>query len=55
MTNERSKKMYELLKEFVKPELLMLIPGLYLVGIGIKKSAAADKHIPLILGCTGAC
>lgn len=45
--------MYELLKEFVKPELLGLVPALYLVGMGIKKGAVADKHIPWMLGCVG--
>ena len=42
--------MYEMLKEFIKPELLILIPVLYLVGMSLKKSQIADKHIPLILG-----
>lgn len=40
------------LKEFIKPELLILIPVLYFVGIAIKKSKVfKDKYIPLILGC----
>ncbi len=30
--------MYELLKEFIKPEMLVLIPILYLIGIAIKRS-----------------
>lgn len=38
---------------YIKPELLVLIPVLYFVGIGIKKSAMSDKHIPLLLGCIG--
>ena len=42
--------MYEMLNEFIKPELLVLIPVLYLVGVGIKKSQVADKHIPMLLG-----
>lgn len=37
-------------KEYIKPELLILIPVLYLVGAGIKKSKIADKFIPWILG-----
>ena len=37
-------------EDFVKPELLILIPVLYLVGTGLKKSNIADKFIPLILG-----
>ncbi len=42
--------MYEMLKEFIKPELLVLIPVLYLCGNGFKKSQIADKHIPMLLG-----
>ena len=41
----------DMFKEFIKPELLILIPVLYLVGMGIKKSEMKDKYIPLILGC----
>lgn len=40
-------------QEFIKPELLILIPVLYLIGIAIKKSNIADKHIPWILGLCG--
>ena len=40
--------------EFVKPELLILIPVLYFVGSGLKKAAFwKDKHIPLVLGGAG--
>ncbi len=42
--------MYEMLKEFIKPELLVLIPVLYLYGMALKMSAVADKHIPWLLG-----
>lgn len=42
--------MYEMIKEFVKPELIVLIPVLYLLGMALKKSQTADKHIPWILG-----
>ena len=38
------------LKEFIKPELLILIPVLYVVGIGLKKSKLSNTLIPLILG-----
>ena len=37
-------------KEFIKPELMVLIPVLYLVGMGIKRSRVADKWIPFLLG-----
>ena len=39
-------------KEFIKPELLILIPVLYVVGIGLKKSKLSDKLIPVVLGVT---
>ena len=42
--------MYEMLNEFIKPELLVLIPVLYLFGMALKKSSVADKHIPWLLG-----
>ncbi len=42
--------MHELLKEFIKPELLVLVPVLYLFGVALKRSQVADKHIPWILG-----
>lgn len=36
--------------EYIKSELLILIPVLYFAGIGLKKSKLADKWIPLALG-----
>ena len=36
--------------EYIKPELLVLIPVMYLVGVAIKKSEVKDKVIPWILG-----
>ena len=46
-------KMYELLKEFIKPELLIIIPALYIVGVGLKKiSLFPNRFIPLILGAS---
>ena len=41
------------IQEYVKPELLVLIPVLYLVGIGLKKSKLTDKWIPALLGVAG--
>ena len=38
------------LKDFIKPELLIMIPVLYVVGIGLKKSKLSDTLIPLVLG-----
>ena len=37
-------------EEFIKPELLILIPVLYVIGIGLKKSKLSDTLIPLVLG-----
>lgn len=45
--------MEEILKEFVKPELLILIPVLYLIGAGLKNSIFKDNLIPVILGVVG--
>ena len=45
--------MEEIFKEFVKPELLILIPVLYLIGLGLKKSRFKDILIPSILGVCG--
>lgn len=42
--------MYELLKEFIKPELLVLIPVLYLFGMALKKSTIPNCTIPFLLG-----
>ena len=42
----------EIVKEFVKPELLVLVPVLYLIGVGIKNTAIKDKVIPVVLGIT---
>ena len=35
---------------YIKPELLILIPVLSIVGRGIKKSKVKNNRIPLILG-----
>jgi hypothetical protein len=45
---------WEILKDFIKPELLVLIPVLYLIGIGMKKSEKVDdRFIPILLGISG--
>ena len=36
--------------EFIKPELLVLIPVVYLIGMVLKKSKIPDRLIPFILG-----
>ena len=35
---------------YIKPELGILIPILYVVGIALKKSCIKDKLIPILLG-----
>ena len=35
---------------YIKPELLILVPVLYITGVGIKKSPVPDNLIPIILG-----
>lgn len=37
-------------QEYIKTELLILIPVLYFIGIGLKKSKIPDKRIPIVLG-----
>lgn len=37
-------------EEYLKPELLILIPVLYLVGLGLKRSKLPDRWIPTVLG-----
>ena len=44
--------MYEMIKEFIKPELLVMIPVLYVFGMALKKSNVTDKYIPTVLGVT---
>jgi hypothetical protein len=44
-------EMFDVFKEFIKPELLVLIPVLYIIGVGLKKtSVLKDKLIPIALG-----
>lgn len=43
----------EQIMNYVKPELLILIPVLYFIGMGLKKSKMDDRYIPLCLGGVG--
>ena len=43
-------ELVEIIKQFIKPELLVLIPVLYLIGVGVKKTSLKDELIPFILG-----
>lgn len=38
---------------YIQPELLILVPVLYLVGEGIKRSNTKDEVIPLVNGLLG--
>lgn len=40
-------------QDYIKPELLILIPVLYFIGVAIKKSKIRDALIPVLLGCFG--
>ena len=37
-------------QNYIKTELIILIPVLYLLGMGLKKSKLSDKWIPMVLG-----
>ena len=39
-------------QEYIKSELLILVPVLYIIGLGLKKSRLKDKWIPVVLGIT---
>lgn len=39
-------------QDYIKTELLILVPVLYFVGIGLKKSRLPDRWIPVALGIT---
>lgn len=45
--------MYELIQQYLKPELLVLIPVLYFIGMAMKKSSISDNFIPVLLGVFG--
>lgn len=41
------------LTSYIEPELYIIVPVLYILGMMIKKSDIDDKWIPLILGAMG--
>ena len=44
----------EYLTQYLNPELLVLVPALYFIGVGFKRSESVpDKHIPALLGLCG--
>lgn len=47
-------EIFEVFKDYIRPELLVLVPVLYLVGMGAKKSRRIDdRNIPALLGAAG--
>lgn len=43
-----------MLKEYIKPELIIVAIALYFVGVGLKKTELIkNKYIPIILGILG--
>lgn len=43
----------EEIASYIDPELLVLIPVLYLIGAAIKRYGSDDRVIPLVLGLMG--
>ena len=39
--------------DYVKPELLVLIPVLYLIALALRKCGVAERWLPLVLGSVG--
>lgn len=37
-------------QDYIRTELLILIPVMYFIGVGLKKSRLPDKWIPTVLG-----
>ena len=45
--------MMEEITSYINPELLVLVPALFLVGMAIKRYGSDDRVIPLVLGLLG--
>ena len=45
--------MMEDIVSYIRPELLVLVPVLFLVGAAIKRYGSDDRVIPLVLGLVG--
>ena len=45
--------MMEEIASYISPELLVLVPALFLVGMAIKRFGSDDRVIPLVLGLIG--
>lgn len=51
--NWRCYYLQELIYKFIKPDLLILVPVLFCIGNGLKKSNVKDNKIPIIVGVLG--
>lgn len=51
--NWRCNYLEEFVYKFIKPDLLVLIPVLFLIGNALKKSMVKDCKIPFIIGSLG--
>ena len=46
--------LFNSVRDLIAPELLCLVPVLYFIGVGLKKTSyVKDKNIPLVLGIIG--
>ena len=45
--------MMEEIASYISPELLVLVPALFLVGMAIKRYGSDDRVIPMVLGLLG--
>lgn len=43
----------EEIASYINPELLVLVPALFLVGMAIKRYGSDDRVIPMVLGLLG--
>ena len=41
------------IQQYIREELLILVPVLYAIGMFLKKSILSDKWIPIVLGVIG--
>ncbi len=39
--------------QYIQPELLILVPVLYMIGMAVKRFGSDDRVIPLVLGIMG--
>ncbi|MEG1782009.1 MAG: phage holin family protein, partial [Oscillospiraceae bacterium] len=42
----------ELIQQYIQPQLLIIVPMLWGIGMAVKKSSIKNQYIPLILLCS---